>query len=64
MTDLPGNVEFIVAHEVGMITLEGIQDKCLVGLGDFRFRKPPLVCEIHFGRDRTCLQSRGFGVHF
>lgn len=56
-THLPGNIELVIADKVGVVTLERVKDERLVRLGDVCVREPPLVREVHFGRDRTRVET-------
>lgn len=62
ITHLPSVVEFIVAHKVGVIALECVEDERLVRLGDLVFHESPLVRQVHLGRERARIQTGQLGV--
>ena len=55
-------IELIVAYKVGVIALEGVEDKRLVRLGDLIVRETPLVRQVHLGWERARGQTRLLGV--
>jgi hypothetical protein len=56
-THLPGDIELVVAHEVGVIALKRIEDEGLIRLRDMRVCEAPLVRQVHLSRDRACVQA-------
>lgn len=61
--DLPSDVQLVVSHKVGVVSLERIEDERLVRLGDFSLCESLLVGEVKFDGDGTCSESGRFGVH-
>ncbi len=51
-----------MAHKVGVIALECVEDERLVRLGDLVFRESPLVRQIHLGWQCARVQTRHLGV--
>ncbi len=56
-------IELIVAHKVGVIALECVEDERLVRLRDLIFHESPLVRQVHLGRQCARVQTRHLGVH-
>ena len=61
-THLPGVVQLIRAHEVGVIALESVEDERLVRLRDLWVRESPLVRQVHLGWYRAHPQTGLLGV--
>jgi hypothetical protein len=55
-------VELIVAHKVGVIALERVEDERLVRLGDIVFHESPLVRQVHLGWECARVQTRHLAV--
>jgi len=61
--NLPSDVELVVADKVGVITLESVEDECLISLRDVGIGIPPLVRPIHIGLLRAHGPARRLCVH-
>ena len=61
-THLPSMIELVVAHKVGVVALERVEEERLVRLGDLVVREPPLVRQVHLGRQRAHVQAGRLGV--
>ena len=61
-THLPSMIELVVAHKVGVVALERVEEERLVRLGDLVIREPPLVRQVHLGRQRAHVQAGRLGV--
>jgi hypothetical protein len=61
--DSPGGVKLVVTDEVGVVTLEGVEDKSLVSLGDLKVRETTTVGEVELGNGSLHGQSGELGVH-
>lgn len=62
VTNLPGDIQFVVSDEIRVVTLQRVQNKCLVCLGDLRIRKAPLISQVHLSWESACIETRCFGV--
>ncbi len=51
-----------MAHKVGVVSAERVEDKCLVRLWDFCLKEAPFICQIHLRRDGARVQARRLGV--
>ena len=56
-------IELIVAHKVGVVAVECVEDERLVRLRDLVVREPSLVRQVHVGRQRARVQAGHLGVH-
>jgi hypothetical protein len=61
--DAPGGVQLIITNEVGVVTLEGIQDQGLIGLRDLEVREAAAVGQVQLGHYRLHGQTRQLRVH-
>ena len=59
---LPSVIELIVAHKIRVVALECVEKERLVRLWDLVVREPPLVRQVHVGRQRTRVQAGRLGV--
>ena len=57
-THLPGDVELVVAHEIGVVALERVEDEALVRLGDVLVGETSLVRQVHLNRYRAGVKTR------
>lgn len=51
-----------MAHKVGVIALERVEDERLVCLGDLIIHESPLVRQVHLGWECARVQTRRLGV--
>jgi hypothetical protein len=61
--DSPTGVKLVVTDKVGVVTLKGIEDERLVGLGDLEVRETTAVGEIQLGNHGLHAQARELRVH-
>lgn len=61
--DSPACIKFVVADKVGMVSLQGIQDQGLVGLGDPEVREATAIREVKFRHNRLHGQAGQLRVH-
>jgi hypothetical protein len=62
--DSPAGVELIVTDKVGVVALESVKDKGLVGFGDLQVGEAAAVREVQLGHDSLHGKTRKLGVHF
>ena len=51
-----------MAHKVGVIALECVENESLVRLGDLIFHESPFVRQVHLGWECARVQTRHLGV--
>ena len=61
---LPSNVQLIVSHKVGVISLQRIQDECFIRFWDLGIYKTFLVRQVHFRRQHACVKARSLRIEF
>lgn len=61
--DSPTGIKLIVTDKVGLITLQAVEDKRLVGLGDLEIRESAAVGKIELCDDSLHAQAGELGVH-
>lgn len=61
--DAPAGIQLVVTDKVGVVTLEGIQDQGLVGLGDLEVGEAAAVGQVQLGHHRLHRQTGQLGVH-
>lgn len=61
--DAPRGIQLVVAHKVGVVALEGVQDQGLIGLGDLEVREAAAVGQVQLGNHRLHGQTGQLGVH-
>lgn len=59
----PAGIQLVVTDEVGMITLEGVQDQGLVGLGNLEVGEAAAVGQVQLGNHRLHGQTGELRVH-
>lgn len=59
----PAGIELVVTDKVGVITLESIEDKRFVGLGDLQVGEASAVGKIELGDNSLHGKTRKLGVH-
>jgi len=64
MPYLPGNIQFIITHKVGVVPLESVQDQCFVRLRDMNLAESTFVRQVHVHGDRASVQAGRFCVQF
>ena len=61
---LPSSIQFIVAHKVGVVPFQSVQDQGLISLRDVNIPESTLVRQVHVHGDRLGIQPRSFCVQF
>lgn len=61
--NLPGNVQLVVSHKVGVVALEAVENQRLVGLGDSHVRVSAVVGQIEIGDNVLGGETGQLGVH-
>lgn len=61
--DAPAGVQLIVTDEIGVVTLEGIQNQGLVCLGNLEVGEATAVGQVQLGHHRLHRQTGQFRVH-
>ena len=64
MPYLPSDIQLIIAHKVGVVPPERVQDQRFVRLRDMNLPESTLVCQVHVHGNRTSVQARRFCVQF
>lgn len=61
--DPPGGIQLIISDEVGVVALQGIEDKRLVGFRNLEIAESAAVCEIEFSDSSLHAETGQLGVH-
>jgi hypothetical protein len=61
--DSPTGIKLVITDEVGVVTLQGVENKRFVGLGNLQVREAAAVGEIQLGNHGLHAQARELRVH-
>jgi hypothetical protein len=61
--DPPGGIQLIVTNEVGVVTLQRIENERFVGFGNLEVRESPSVSQVKLCDDSLHAQTGELGVH-